>query len=575
MQIIAEYAQFWKLLSEHHTQLSQLKRVCDNILQYKQSIKDLFSDLEQIIRLNIELYQLSFYYHNHVIFEPMEAKLFDKKVTLLKQQISLEFGRDNFLYALDKNAFVVSASFQTENLGNVIWASRNAKEILEIDEKLLRSLHINTIMPKVISSIHDEFLIQYLNIAKSRIVNGYMELWALTYKKKLLSMKMCVKLYFEPAGLHLISFIRKTSDKNSLIINEYGEIDSFGENFNKMSNTDYDFGFTYSHISIFSFMPQMIIHFLNFFYGLEKFKIQDFPYTLLDDTFLMVFKDMGTKILDLSKVLKLHKDSKEAYAKALYNYLTELSFDNLEKVYRVRLKNNFFSYIKTEVSVKFWDLKIVDYIDVTDLFTAEHFNQQKCFLEKIKFDESLKVSIEKYNNRLMEHELEEQAESKREDTMNISQVHSPRVRDDPKIRNSRRSTNFNIQMDFIDESENESFFNKKHTLYQEEHEDSGANRRSQRKITNGRRSTVKFIQKATEKTGNVEKNNELEVYKATAINIIRKLFTKNFNPLKEKEIPSGSRKRWIDSVNNYIQKRNSIISTIVDYHIGEFIRKHP
>ncbi len=566
--IIGEYAQFWKLLSEHHTQLSQLKKTCDNILQYKKSIKNLFSELEQIIKLNVELYQLSYYYHNHIIFEPMEARLYDKKITNLKQQISVEFRKENYLYPLDKNAFVISASFQAENIGHVIWASRNAKEILEIDEKLLRSLHINSIMPKVISNVHDDFLLQYLKVARSNLVNNYKDLWALTYKKKLLSMKMCVKLYFEDNGLHLISFIRQTTDKTSIIINEFGEVDSYGENFFKMAGLEYDFCFTYSNISIFAFMPQMIIQFLNFFYGLENFKIQDFPYSCLDDTFFIVFKDMNPKILDLSKILKNAKDNKEVYAMKLYKFLNSLEFETIEKVYRVRLKSNHFVYRKAETCVKFWDLKFVDFIDVTDKFTIDHFNQQKCFLEKIKFDESLKVSIEKYNNRLMENQMDHPSQQNLDDIMpNSQQIHGT-SREEGGVSDRRRHRSRTNGYEKVDEDETESFLHMKSPqgLEVDNDEESRRDRRA------SHRKTATFLTKQ-EKAHSADKSNELEIHKATAINIIRKLFTKNFNPVKDKEVPSGTRKKWIDSINNYIQKRNSIISTIVEYHIGNLTRK--
>lgn len=379
---------------------------------------------------------------------------------------------------------------------------------------------------------------------------------------------MCVKLYFEDSGLHLISFIRQTTDKTSIIINEFGEIDSYGENFFKMAGLEYDFCFTYSNISIFAFMPQMIIQFLNFFYGLENFKIQDFPYSSLDDTFFIVFKDMNPKILDLSKILKNAKDNKEVYAMELYKFLNGLEFDSIEKVYRVRLKSSHFVYKKAETCVKFWDLKFFDFIEVTDKFTIDHFNQQKCFLEKIKFDESLKVSIEKYNNRLMETQNDHASQQNVEEALINSQAIHSNNHDEGVIPEKKRRKSKSSGYEKIDEEETESFLHVRSPqgLGDEDEEDLRRNRRM------SHRRTANFLAKQ-EKAHIAEKNNELEVYKATAINIIRKLFTKNFNPLKDKEIPSGTRKKWIDSINNYIQKRNSIISTIVEYHIGELTRE--
>lgn len=456
--IIAEYAQFWKLLSESHTQLGQLKKVCDNILQFKQSIKNLFQGLEHIIKLNVELYQLSFYYHNHIIFEPMEAKLYDKKVTMLKQQIVIEYSQENYLYALDKSAFVLSTSFHSETMGNVLWSSRNAKDILEMDEKLLNSLHINSLMPRVVSSVHDEFIGHYLKTAKTQLVNYYRDLWALTYKKKLLSVKSCLKLYIEDSGLNFISYIKKTTDKIAMIIDDFGEIDSFGENFFKMTGLDYDFCINYTNISIFAYMPQLIVPFLAHFYGLPEFHMSRFPYDLLDETFVIVFKEMNHKLLDLSKLLKTCKDNKEDYAMHLYTYLIGLEFKEIEKVFRVRMRNSHQAFQKAELLNSFWELKFLEYMDVTDRFTFDHFMQQRCFLEKLKIDKQLKHSIETYPSRMAEQMNDQNLRVASEEEL---------VKKSTIAINSKKGRSVKLRKSIIliskqDDSENESFVKETH-----------------------------------------------------------------------------------------------------------------
>ena len=422
-------------------------------MQFKKDIKNLFQSLDNIIKLNVEVYQFSFYYHNHVIFEPMEAKLYDKKVTMLKQQIIAEYSQESFLYPLEKNAFVLSSSFHPETMGSVIWSSRNAKDILEMDEKLLNSLHINSLMPKVVSSVHDDFIGHYLKTANSKLVNNYRDLWALTYKKKLLSVKSCLKLYMDDSSLNFISYIRKITDKVALIVDNFGEIDSFGENFFKMTGLEFDFCINYTNISIFTFMPQMIVQFLGHFYDLPDFRVNGFPYEFLDETFVVIFKEMNHKVLDLSKQLKAAKERKDEYALCLFQYLSGLEFTDIDKVYRVKLKTSRLSFEKADFVHSFWELKFMDYMDVTDKFTYEHYTQQRCFLEKIKIDRSMKQSIESYAERMAENAVENPMDTGSErEFMKKSSISTP-IKKASKL-NNRKSV---IMVAKDEDSENESF----------------------------------------------------------------------------------------------------------------------
>ena len=95
----------------------------------------------------------------------------------------------------------------------------------------------------------------------------------------------------------------------------------------------------------------------------------------------------------------------------------------------------------------------MDYMDVTDKFTFEHYTQQRCFLEKIKIDRSMKQSIESYAERMAKNAVENPMDTGSErEFMKKSSISTP-IKKASKL-NNRKSV---IMVAKDEDSENESF----------------------------------------------------------------------------------------------------------------------
>ena len=528
----------------------------------KKEIKTLFVDLEQIIKFNVELYTFSYYYHNYVVFEPMDARQFEKRVLLMAQQIYIEFGQEKYLYALDKNSFVISASFQLETLGQIVWGSNNTSKILEIDNKILRSMQINSFMPKGIAQAHDKFLVEYLRSGQPFKLNSYSDSWFVTYSKTLFSCKMCVKLYLEHSELQLISYVKRSNDKIGTILNDWGEIDNFGTTFKTLSGIDYGFCSTFPHISLFFFMPQLMVFFLSHFYQLDSFELNGFPYNSFNHAYFMVFEDIQLTLHDISKRLKGNRDNRDKYISELFTTLKQLSFEKLEKVYMVSFEINQKKVQRNGDNLTYWELNIVEYEDVKSTFTQRQFEAQFSLLEKINFTDKLKNSIEKYAERKNQiknsgYPLDTQNNRSRLRTQNNNDTQLL-MEDEIEMSDSRaESKGGSIQSRRVESSRENS--GSIHNIRQLS---AGKDYKIPRRLSIRTPSRVVVPQ--------VDEG--FEQNKAKAIDIIKTLYTKTFVPASKEQEMRQTKRRWVDSINNYIQKRNSIINTIVEDHVGELKR---
>lgn len=163
---------------------------------------------------------------------PTQFKRYDKRIMQLEQQIKLEYNiRNGRLYLLDKNSFVLAASFQPDSPGRILRASRNAYEVLQMDSKVLQTLNVSALMPRILGQHHNRFILNFLQSGKPKELNTLTDSWILNNRKQLLEIKKCVKIFFQPSGLELVSYLLKQDSGHGVLLDEFGEIDSIGEYF--------------------------------------------------------------------------------------------------------------------------------------------------------------------------------------------------------------------------------------------------------------------------------------------------------------------------------------------------------
>ena len=331
---------FWKSISTPKNLITKIKNVCIDILDKKQEIDFLFEKLNSFFVYNIEMTKLNYYYQSYIIFGPVNSKLYEKNLSDVKNHMEPECIKEKTLYSLDPNCLIISIYFEQSNLGFIAWMSNNTIKILEIEEKNVRLLKINEFMPQTISNIHDDLLKQFLNTAKSTLINEFRDIWVCNFNKKLFKAKISIKILMTSFGIQIVGFIRRESEKTMLLVNKDGEIDCFGVNFSTITNQIFNIPTKIPNISFLLFCPQMIPLFINNWYNLKSFELLNFKYKWLEDSFIFVYKDLQVVLENLSDILKSPKKNNYEYITALYNYLRSLEFDQIEKVFQISISFN-------------------------------------------------------------------------------------------------------------------------------------------------------------------------------------------------------------------------------------------
>ena len=166
-----------------------------------------------------------------------------------------------------------------------------------------------------------------------------------------------------------------------------------------MTNIDFDFQKDDLVISIFLFMPMLIPLFLPFFYGNPLFFIRFLSKGWLESSYFYVYKNNKVILSEFSKLMKEKKTSRENYASALFEYLSTLTYEQIDKVYKVELNFQPFKFMKSKYEVNIVEFKFLSVSEVKSGFSKEKYYESQCFLNKLNFDLQLKCSLNQYEVR--------------------------------------------------------------------------------------------------------------------------------------------------------------------------------
>ena len=135
---------------------------------------------------------------------------------------------------------------------------------------------IRKIMPRCVSDLHARMMNDFFNSGYSKVLNVPLDMYALDSQKKCFSVMLISKMFMDQEYLTLISYLKRKNEYSYVILNEWGELDCFGEHFFNMTNLNFDFSFIHQNIPIFYFLPQLIPFFLPYFYNIPNFNIENF-----------------------------------------------------------------------------------------------------------------------------------------------------------------------------------------------------------------------------------------------------------------------------------------------------------
>lgn len=172
------------------------------------------------------------------------------------------------------NACIVQAEFSQYEMGKILWMSANSTNLLKLDQQNFSQKIINDFIPILFIGAHDKLLKRYYNRGYSDHIYKLADIWLRDGINQLSSGEMFVKLFLEKNRLSFMSYLKKDDDRNILLMNWKGEIDSFGKTFRHVTGLPYEFTNTHRSLPIFWVIPGLIPFFLPTFYNLPNFVLE-------------------------------------------------------------------------------------------------------------------------------------------------------------------------------------------------------------------------------------------------------------------------------------------------------------
>lgn len=379
-----------------------LKRLSLAIVDCKRRVGELLEHKNNFDSTEKSLFMLSIYAKRFVSFEPFDQRAFQLELERIDNQSKMEMELKDNVFRFHPDAFVLKASGQFDSLGDILWVSSNGVSILGMDKEQLSKSSIDVLMPFEVRKLHKQRVVAFLQNPQPWMTGSFRELWMVDSQSRLSSARITVKPFHEPSVVSFFSFIQRLNSHNQVLVDEQGFIQEFGCNFETMAGLPFTFANQCKHLTVFPFMPQMIVRFLSKIYGIPDFVFEDSPMLDLCDDFVFVFAQIESRLLALSNSIEMEKGNRQKVAGLMFDFLNSLKFENLKRVFRVKMKLQQHLFSKSKHSPNLWSIQISDFENVTSRFKECNFTAHFWFVNKLNLTPDVVRSISTYNVRKTE-----------------------------------------------------------------------------------------------------------------------------------------------------------------------------
>jgi hypothetical protein len=255
---------------------------------------------------------------------------------------------------------------------------------------------------------------------EDKLLNKTNLLWAKDDQGKCFSVLLNLKIFLEPTDLSVLGFLQVVDRKNYLLLNDWGEIDCYGDTWQGL------FGLTYEKnllagqggpigVSFFLFCPKLIPLFLGKFYGVEGFKLEGFDYGRFERFCFFVpgidgesLGCLGEKLAKI-KLRDSHKEERSDdgeggpceevlrdYCYELYSFLSSLTHKSYKTYHKVHVEMALKCFAGR---AKVYELKIVKVEKKFGQAVGKKiYGRETAFVKKLCYDCNLKKTLDLIKN---------------------------------------------------------------------------------------------------------------------------------------------------------------------------------
>lgn len=545
---------FWENLTAASLKLTEFKIVCNELYDLRKINKRLLKCLTELLPLSKELCLLDFYYRTYVSCDSTDLIELKSRLSILKNKEQIENSKSDFCNPFDSNACVIGVSFEEQYSDQITYATLNSSKVFNFKNKKFVGRNLDSLMPQIIGKIHNDAIQLFIETQTSCHLNKSAQLWGLTENKILFSLQGYVKIILSINEAIMMGHLKALSYKDLIVVEKNGEISNYGESLDEILGFQNNLNSDDLILSIFLFMPGLIPLFLPHFYSIPSFSIVDLTDEWYEKCVLYTYKSQRLLLSELSTQLKANRHSKEAYCKALYDFLSQLKFDQLDKVYMMKMNSSFYSFSKKTYELEFVELKIENLKRVKTGFTQSDFKNSLCFLSKLRFDHQLKYSISTYQNRVAKQTSLEKTKhifTRLKTKENKTQVDFTVAKQNSLVDKKAFKSSLSKNDENDSKSKNSpSYFSNSNNL-------SSFGKNSTDKVSTISLSIMKFKK-------NLYSQRLKKFESLTVIYKLKKILDPSYNE---------NRSKWFHFEFELYTFYNSIISPSVDLHIGFIIRR--
>ncbi|CAD8045670.1 unnamed protein product [Paramecium sonneborni] len=221
------HLEYWRELQEESPDIGKLQQLGALITSSIDETEQLYDKLIKINNIHLKTLEIYGNFLTHVVNNDIEGtRIIDKSDQISKNlEINRIIDSEKFKYDQNSDTCIITCSVNIENLGAITNCNNEIQKLLGYKKADLLRSNVSRIMPRILASVHDDFIRNFIQTSQSKVLGIERQVFALNKNGFLVPCSLMIRVLPNlKSGLQIVGFLKKSDNTDKFFYLMFDEL---------------------------------------------------------------------------------------------------------------------------------------------------------------------------------------------------------------------------------------------------------------------------------------------------------------------------------------------------------------
>ncbi|CAD8137448.1 unnamed protein product [Paramecium pentaurelia] len=221
------HLEYWRELQEESPDIGKLQQLGASITSSIDETEQLYDKLIKINSIHLKTLEIYGNFLTHVVNNDIEGtRIIDKSDQISKNlEINRIIDSEKFKYDQNSDTCIITCSVNIENLGAITNCNNEIQKLLGYKKADLLRSNVSRIMPRILASVHDDFIRNFIQTSQSKVLGIERQVFALNKNGFLVPCSLMIRVLPNlKNGLQIVGFLKKSDNTDKFFYLMFDEL---------------------------------------------------------------------------------------------------------------------------------------------------------------------------------------------------------------------------------------------------------------------------------------------------------------------------------------------------------------